>query len=227
MNEVLSHEKPLYYIDFFKSGTTLLQDISEIGYYTLEECLTAIKKEKLDSEAFEQEMLDSYETELRNFVLDLDTSDKEPPMPNLNSIRYDMKPHRYVRTENGYIEYPEFKIDNCDTLQATPEQIQKVNDLIAGFIDPKEFSNVTDWISQCHNEPRDNELIMCAINQVLEGYGIESIRTSKWKNGYWCDILCSYVNMGDSYTPTVIHHRKHGFMVISIGDLTKKNKHII
>jgi hypothetical protein len=68
---------------------------------------------------------------------------------------------------------------------------------------------------------------MCAINQVLEGYGIEAVRTSKWKNGFWCDILCAYVNMGDSYIPTVIHHRKHGFMVASVGDITEKNKHLI
>ena len=68
---------------------------------------------------------------------------------------------------------------------------------------------------------------MCAINVVLEGYGIESARTSKWKNGYWCDILCTYVNMGDSYIPTVIYHRKHGFMVANIGDVIEKNKHVI
>ena len=68
---------------------------------------------------------------------------------------------------------------------------------------------------------------MKAINQILEGYGIEWVRTNKWKNGYWCDILCTYVNMGDSYIPTVINHRKHGFMVSSSGDIVEKNKQVI
>jgi hypothetical protein len=105
--------------------------------------------------------------------------------------------------------------------------LKKINAILNGTLDPETFKSVQTVVAQCFNKPNSDELKLGAINEALRGYGIEAVRTSKWKNGYWCDILCSYVNMGDSYIPTVIHHRKHGFMVASIGDVIEKNKHVI
>lgn len=44
---------------------------------------------------------------------------------------------------------------------------------------------------------------MEAINKLLHGYGVEAIR-GEWQNGYWCDIVATYVNMGDTYDTTVM-----------------------
>ena len=217
----------LYYIDYFHPKTGKLSDISEEGYPTLELCQAQIESENNEDKKFKQELLDNYEEKLRNFVLDLDTSDREPVNPLLSVWRYDKKPHRYIHDENGHHEITEHCIKDLFTLNASAEQIEKVNAILNGTLYPETFQSVQTYVAVCFNKPDSDSMKLYAINQVLEGCGIESLRTTKWKNGYWCDILCTYVNMGDSYIPTVIHHRKHGFIIASIGDVIEKNKHVI
>jgi len=175
----------------------------------------------------EKELLEQYEEELKNFVLDNDISDREPRNLVHFLIKYNRCPHLYIVDDAGYHEVTEHIITDLNSLQATPELIQTINSILNGTLDPRTFPMVQQWLDACFSEPCSDELKMLAINIALGGYGIGSIRTTKWKNGHWCDILCTYVNMGDSYIPTVIHHRKHGFMVASIGDVIEKNKHVI
>ena len=218
---------PLFYIEYYNVKTGKLQDISEESYATLELCMTQIESENKEDEEIRHELLADYEEKLKNFVLDLDTSDCEPVNPLRAVWRYDKKPALYITDENGFHKATEHAIKDLNLLQATPELIKTVNSILDGTLDPETFKSVQDWISVSYNKPNTEEMKMCAINQVLEAYGVESILTSKWENGYWCDILCTYVSMGDSYIPTVIHHRKHGFMVAGIGDIIEKNKHVI
>jgi hypothetical protein len=227
MEEIKSKLVPMFYIEYYKPNTGKLIDISEEGYPTLEICNARIRCENKQDEEFKQELLEKYEQDLRNFVLDLDTSDREPVNPLDACWRYDKKPQLYYKSEKGFTKVEKHVIKNLADLQADAETIEIVNGILSGSIRPRNYSNVRDWMKKCYQEPNTDELKMCAINQVLTGYGIESVCTSKWKNGYWCDILCAYVNMGDSYISTVIHHRKHGFMVASIGDVIEKNKHVI
>ena len=227
MEEIKTALVPMFYIEYYRPKTGQLVDISEEGYATLELCQAAIADYKKQDKELEQEILENYEEAMRNFVLDLDTSDREPVLVDISKMTYDMKPKLYLLTEKGYQEVTEHVIKDLNNLQATPEQIETVNYILNGTIAPQTFSMVREWLDACYSDPISDELKMHAINQVLEGYGVESVRTSKWENGFWCDILCTYVNMGDSYIPTVIHHRKHGFMVSSIGDIIEKNKHVI
>jgi hypothetical protein len=227
MNEIKTANTPMFYIEYYKKNTEKLQDISEEGYPTLELCMAQIASQNLQDEEIRQELLDQYEEDLKNFVLDLDTSDRKPFNPLLSVWRYDKKPKLYIHDEKGYHEVTEHAIKNLNDLHATPEQIETVNYILNGTIETRTFSMVREWIDVCFYEPCSDELKMHAINEVLEGYGIEAVRTTKWKNGFWCDVLCTYINMGDSYIPTVIHHRKHGFMVACIGDVIEKNKHVI
>ena len=227
MIEIKTTLVPKYFIEYYKPNTEKLVDISEEGYEILELCMAQIESENKEDEEFKQELLEEYEEKLRNFVLDLDTSDTEPLNPMQACWRYDKKPQLYYQSEKGFTKVEKHVFENLSDLQTDPQTIEIVNGILSGSIRPRDYSNVRDWMKQCFNEPSADSLKMCAINQVLEGYGIEAVRTSKWKNGYWCDILCAYVNMGDSYIPTVIHHRKHGFMVASIGDVIEKNKHVI
>jgi hypothetical protein len=218
---------PLYYIDYFYPKSGKLADISEEGYKTLELCQAQIAAENKEDEEIKHELLKQYEENLRNFVLDLDTSDGEPVNPLLACWRMNKTPHLYIFDGYSHREVTEHLVPNLFTLDASAEQIETVNAILNRTLDPGSFQSVRKWVSQCHTIPAYNELQMCAINEVLEGYGIESVRTSKWKNGYWCNILCTYVKMGDSYITTVIYHRKHGFMISSIGDVIEKNKHVI
>ncbi len=59
------------------------------------------------------------------------------------------------------------------------------------------------------------------INNLLKGYGTEAL-TGNWQNGYWCNIVAVYVNMGDTYNATVIHVRDKGLIVCSYGDFIEK-----
>lgn len=66
-----------------------------------------------------------------------------------------------------------------------------------------------------------------AINKLLHGYGTEAIR-GNWQNGYWCDIVACYVNVGDTYGTTVVqvrfdYGRGSMFRVCSYGDWVERN----
>ena len=68
-----------------------------------------------------------------------------------------------------------------------------------------------------------------AINTLLRGFGTEAIR-GEWQNGYWCDIVATYVNFGDTYSTTVIHQRgdwsgaRSRFYVSTMGDFVERNE---
>jgi len=70
---------------------------------------------------------------------------------------------------------------------------------------------------------------MGEIDTLLKGYGIEGIN-GEWQNGYWCNVVAEYVNMGDTYATTVIHVRgdwsggRSRFIVSSFGDWVEKNQ---
>ena len=65
-----------------------------------------------------------------------------------------------------------------------------------------------------------------AINKLLHGYGIEAIEGS-WQNGYWCNIVANYVNMGDTYSTTILFIRDNygnsgRFSVMCWGDFVER-----
>lgn len=70
---------------------------------------------------------------------------------------------------------------------------------------------------------------MEAIDKLLRAYGVEGIR-GEWQNGYWCEIVATYVNMGDTYAPTVLCVRgdwsgaRPRFIVSSWGDWFEQNQ---
>jgi len=113
---------------------------------------------------------------------------------------------------------------NLKILNLTKQQESNIKLILSNQLDPKEFSSVQFWIGQCYNLPTLNEQKMCAFNQILFGFGIESVE-GEWQNGYWCNILFTYVSMGFSDLPTIIHHRDKGFIVDSIENIiTKSNR---
>lgn len=68
------------------------------------------------------------------------------------------------------------------------------------------LESVYKYINQCYNRPSDIEIKMEALNQLIEGHGIEAITDeNKYINGYWYYCIALYVNMGDSYLNTFIY----------------------
>lgn len=67
---------------------------------------------------------------------------------------------------------------------------------------------------------------METINTLIGGYGVEGIR-GEWQNGYWGDVVATYVNMGDTYDNTVMMVRGDSFspakiFVSTYGDWVEK-----
>ena len=76
--------------------------------------------------------------------------------------------------------------------------------LIQGKDDPMQYESVERWERQCFNTPRDNELIMTAINEITDGYGVESIEGDEYIDNYHRYCRASYINMGDTYATTLV-----------------------
>ena len=87
------------------------------------------------------------------------------------------------------------------------------------------YKSVISWIDQCFNKPSDNEIKLCAINELLTGYGIESIsHEAIYVNHYYGHICASYVNFGDSYINTVLlDHISGKYIIDSWGDYYENN----
>jgi len=64
----------------------------------------------------------------------------------------------------------------------------------------------------------DTKLEYC--NQYLNGYGIEPITGEfTWVNHYYQNIIALYVNLGDTYTTTIVYDTERGkFLISSWGD---------
>ena len=52
---------------------------------------------------------------------------------------------------------------------------------------------------------RDSYEGLKAANAILEAYGIETIRSEDVWDSYFGDAVAEYVNMGDTYIPTIIY----------------------
>ena len=73
----------------------------------------------------------------------------------------------------------------------------------------------------------DVDFALERINTLLGGYGVEAIRDHDFSR-YYGDIGLLYVNMGDTYTPTVCYDtRKEKWLVCSWGDIVEKDGRFI
>ena len=88
--------------------------------------------------------------------------------------------------------------------------------LISGDLDPETYASVEAWVRQCYHRPDDEEMILCALSEVLGGFGTEGIRAEDGGT------VASYVNMGDSYATTVLLDSASWFFQIgSWGDFVE------
>lgn len=90
--------------------------------------------------------------------------------------------------------------------------------LIIGQVNAESFQSVRDWSRQCYNEPRYQEKVMRALNELLGGFGVESIE-GEYVDSFYRNSIATYVNMGDSYDTTILYDtRSHEYILISYGD---------
>lgn len=102
------------------------------------------------------------------------------------------------------IQIPVTTREAIETLGIDFPTANTVVGLIDSEIDPDSFESVQKWMRQCYNRPSRTERIMVALNEVLGGLGVEGIESTDQLPGWEGDIA-EYVNMGETYTPTVVH----------------------
>ena len=101
-----------------------------------------------------------------------------------------------------------------------PDRAYEIINLVSGHGDPEIYDSVRFWVNQCYNKPSHEEMVMCALNEILEGYGVEAIRDEDaWIDNFHMDIVAVYVNMGDTYTTTILlDHEENKYIITSYGD---------
>ena len=98
-----------------------------------------------------------------------------------------------------------------------PGKGKELRDLITGKRDPERFyRSVADLVMRAYHRPHYDHMLMTAINEVLEGHGIECIYPRDSKHPSY-----DYVNMGDSYTPTILLRNDGKLIVSSWGDIVE------
>ena len=109
-------------------------------------------------------------------------------------------------------------------LEIPREKAREVRGIIDGSIDPEGYSSVEKWVGQCLNRPRGIEMRMEALNEVLDGCGVEAIQPEGIHvDDYWFNCVAVYVNNGDTYKPTVLYGtEREKFEITSWGDWVER-----
>lgn len=68
------------------------------------------------------------------------------------------------------------------------------------------FKSVQQLRKQCYNRPDTIQEKLTAINELIDGHGVEAIQVSSelYQDRYYGNCIGEYVNLGDTYNLTVI-----------------------
>ena len=95
--------------------------------------------------------------------------------------------------------------------------------LIRGDVDPFSVPAVAEWKRACYHEPSAGpEAILRAIDATLGTYGTEPIDCTKHYQRYWHSCAAVYVNVGDTYEPTILFDTIAGkYRLTTLGDFVE------
>ena len=80
---------------------------------------------------------------------------------------------------------------------------------------------VIEWADSCYHEPPTYEKRLCAINNAIDGYGVEYVPhgSNARSPGF------SYINMGDTYTTTIVRIDGGRYCVTDIGSIIERGNY--
>lgn len=108
-------------------------------------------------------------------------------------------------------------------LGISEEQAKKARAIVRGeytvaqLLD--EFPEMEKWYRQCGNAPRVHEVRLSALNETIGGFGVEGLPLCEGVMRH--DEYADYINMGDTYTNTIIRHAGR-YYIGTWGDLAEK-----
>ena len=101
---------------------------------------------------------------------------------------------------------------------AFPGKGEELRALLKGEKKTREYQSVRDLEARCYNPPGYTYRLMTALNEILEGFGVEVLWT---RDG---DGVYEYVNLGDTYTTTLVRKIDTGTVMIRCwGDLVEND----
>ncbi len=109
------------------------------------------------------------------------------------------------------MNYPSIKTIQS-RLNLDCETAKQVRGILDGTLKPTPFVNIV----QFHNPPKRYYVKLQAISAIIGGFGVEYIAHVEDQESFTECFGLSYVNMGDTYIPTVIYNHATG--LYSIGD---------
>lgn len=105
------------------------------------------------------------------------------------------------------------KEDHLKDLDYTsPSEKFQIVHLITGLSNPDQYESVQNLLRDCYHEPDYHHKLMTALNEILTGHGIETIKlTENWASPPDYE----YINQGDQYTPTIMYDCQTGDFFVS------------
>lgn len=104
--------------------------------------------------------------------------------------------------------------------RAFPGKGKEIRLLLEQKTNTMDYESVREFISRCYNKPDYPYRLMLALNEIIEGFGVESI----WgpESERWPEV--DYVNMGDVYNATLMYdYRDNRVRVGTVGDFVERN----
>ena len=98
--------------------------------------------------------------------------------------------------------------ENCQTILELVEGELKLDSTRI----PEKFKGTIKWVDQCFSPPGTQALTMSALNDMIEGHGIEAIRSPN----DFDEIIATYINTGDAYSGTIVYD--HEYVLTTWGD---------
>lgn len=116
-----------------------------------------------------------------------------------------------------------------EALNVDRETAKRIRGVIKGNIKPEDhedlFPHTCKWIRSCYHQPWETDVIMSALNELIEGFGVEALGGGDWNNRYTPPF--EYINTGDTYNATIIRdNRKGRFFISTWGDIVEQNPNL-
>jgi len=99
--------------------------------------------------------------------------------------------------------------DLMNAWQLDRKQVQLIRKVIYDpDLDLNQFKSVRNRIKECYNPPDRINCQLTAINELIDGFGVESIEVSSdlFQDRYYWNSIGLYVNQGDTYLLTVVYN---------------------
>ena len=112
-------------------------------------------------------------------------------------------------------ELQQWNYPSRKTLEASfPGKGKELRKLIEGDgVYPTSYRSVTNLEGGCFNSPSYSHMLLTAINEIIEGHGIEQIIPKDEDRHPSYD----YINMGDCYNETILLRSDGRLIVSSVG----------